>query len=95
MDTPYLITFEFTDLRNDETFKGTVPIKTEEPIDPDNPDHFKEIAKIVYREINKNEQVCNKVRIISVAEDSDMVREIREILNGSSIKPEDADDIII
>lgn len=79
-ETEYIIAFEFTHIDDPEPKRGTTSIKAEEPIDPNDTEHFQEIAKTLFREI----EGCETMRILSVAEEDDMIKELREILNSNA-----------
>lgn len=92
----YIVGFQFTLSEGDDTYQGTTTIATEEPIDEDNPDHFTEIAKVIYQSINESnpDNPCEKVAITSVAEDSEEIRAIKAILDNSDIT-KGTDDLFI
>jgi len=95
-ENSYLVGFQFELLDDDTVYQGSTTITTQTPLNEDNPDHFTEIAKVIYRAINDehNDNVCKKVVITSIAEDSEEVRAIKQILDGSSLV-KNTDDIII
>lgn len=76
----YLVSFEFTHVDDPEPKRGTTSITTEEPIDADNVEHFQEIARTLFNEI----EGCSQMRILSVAEEDDMLRELRDVLNKNA-----------
>lgn len=92
----YLVGFQFELVNDLETYQGTTTISTEEPINEDNQDHFTEIAKTIYKAINdeRDGDVCKKVVITSIAEDSDEIRAIKEILDGNNLAKNNNDIII-
>lgn len=87
----YLVGFQFQLVDDPETYQGTTTISTEIPLNEEDPDHFQEIAKTLFRAINDEHpnNTCDKVAITSVAEDSEEIRAIKNILDNSNLRPND------
>lgn len=90
-ENKYLVGFQFQLVDDEEIYQGTTTISTEVPLNEENPDHFQEIAKVLFRAINDEhpDNTCEKVVITSVAEDSEEVRAIKQILDKNSLRPDD------
>lgn len=92
----YIVGFQFKLSDDEETYQGSTTITTEQSIDEDNPEHFQEVAKTIFRAINESnpDNLCEKVSITSIAEDSEEIRAIKKILDNADITRE-SNDIII
>jgi len=67
------------------TYKASTSVTSQDKIEDGNADHFRDVSRAIFDAIPD----CAEVQVLRIAEDSPMLREMREILVKSSIHEED------
>lgn len=82
-ENKYMVDFEYKHTGTEDFIKGTTMVETDDPIDEDNYEHFNEIAKTLFRQIDG----CTELRLINIVEDEPWLSDLHEILKGDNVDP--------
>lgn len=83
-ENKYMVDFEFKHEGSEEFIKASNFVTTDEPLDEDNYQHFEDIARELFSQIDG----CTELRLLRVVENEPWLEELTNILAGDSIDPE-------
>ena len=91
----YYVDFLVTHEKGSSPLRANTSIETDKPIDTESSDDFVEIAKTLYtlvKDENLNDPPPYSVSVMRVAEDSEELQGLLEILNKDRMTVDDTDD---